>query len=150
MSLPAHCVRHGMICLLAVLLCGCGGSTLPDSFVDDLKSTPYLTAKSEAPADMADVFGDTQLGNLDEIDDLPNPGRTNPFQQSEQTAAPRQINRPQLKGFVERGEARVVLVLGERIGVVGVNEQFEDVTVLEIRPPQVVFRQRGVEHRLSL
>lgn len=135
--------RRAAVCLAVLISGGCGSSELPVS-MEDLEDTPFLPAKATTTQDFEEVFA------ASELPDLPNPGRTNPFQQSEQVAVPQQPNRPQLKGFVERDEPRVVLAVGEKLGVIGVNETFEDVTVLEIRPPQVVFRQRGIEHRLSL
>ena len=84
--------------------------------------------------------------------DLPSPDRVNPFEQTASTgvAASSTSLRPQLKGFVEREQTQAVLTLGRRIAVVAEGESFEDVTIIEIKPPQVVYRQRGIDHQLSL
>ncbi|MCR9201780.1 MAG: hypothetical protein NXI04_24300 [Planctomycetaceae bacterium] len=129
--------------LLACTLCGCGGQQTT-ALLQDLQDSPFIPAKNSSEETIEELF--TSESELD----LPNPDRVNPFQESGSVAPASSGLRPLLKGFVEREQPQVVLTLGGRIAVVGEGDSFEDVTILEIRPPQVVYRQRGVEHRLSL
>ena len=121
---------------------GCGGQQTA-ALVQDLQDAPFIPAKTSDET-VEELFAvETDL-------ELPSPDRVNPFAVTAPAETSSAGLRPQLKGFVEREQPRAVLTLGDRIAVIGEGDTFDDVTVVEIRPPQVVYRQRGVEHRLSL
>lgn len=135
-----------LLCVVAAIVClvisGCGSSQTAAAF----SGTDSIAGFSEAAGS---ISADVENWDRDEMHSLPNPGRTNPFQRFDVTANQSRII-PALKGFVERGTPSAVLAIGDRIAIIGVDESFEDVTVIEIKPPLVVYRQRGIEHRLSL
>lgn len=131
---------------MACAITGCGGQQTA-ALLEDLQNSPYIPTRNNS--DHSDEAVE-ELFAVETDLELPSPDRVNPFEETASMETASAGLRPQLKGFVEREQSQVVLTLGDRIAVVGEGETIDDVTILEIRPPQVVYRQRGVEHRLSL
>ena len=81
---------------------------------------------------------------------LPNPERSNPFAMSTVDVKSTQHVPIQLKGFVGRGEMKAVLLVGESFSVVREQQVIGAVTIVSIRPPQLVYECDGTQHQLSL
>lgn len=90
------------------------------------------------------------LSTTDEPVELPNPERVNPFQKINQPEFVSASLPMQLKGFVESDRTKAVLLIGDKISIVEENDVIGSFHIVEIRPPELVFDQNGVERRLTL
>lgn len=92
----------------------------------------------------------TEIPTAEEPLQLPNPERVNPFQQIDQPEIVSTSQSLKLKGFVESDRAKAVLLIGDKISIVEEDDVVGGFRIIQIKPPEMVFDQNGVKHRLTL
>lgn len=131
-------------CAVLVFASGCGAVDAVKSTSTDFNRLPLLNTVAEQQDD--DTFAlPEQL-----LPALPNPERSNPFATATEETSATQHALIHLKGFVDRGESKAVLLVGESFAVVREQQVIGGVTIVSIRPPELVYEYDGTQHQLSL
>ena len=138
-----HLLFHVVILLSILILPGCFTAGTSADPAEAARLPDWLDSHetvAEPESNDTDLYGNIEL---------PYPQRQNPFAIGTR-ADVSSGSAVQLKGFVHVSEPKAILLVNDVLTVVAPDQTAQGVTVVAIAPPEVVYKQAGIEHRLSL